>query len=763
MMLRVSVIVFLLAALAATTAVAAQQPEHTFAIAPQRLADAIDAFSAATGIRVDTSDASLPAVDAPALSGTLTARQALERLLSGTGWTFTFVSDAHVVLVPPPSREPYSEAITVLGSRVADAPLSNVPASISVVSREEVERERTIGGRVEDALAHTVPGFNPTNNGVRQIRGRTAQVWINGAPVNEQLRASSGSDLNLLLLDQVAGIEVARGASSAYGFGSPGGIIALTTPRAESRELELRTVLRESFNPHQIGGSHQALLYQSVSRIVSDAFDFHLGGALSYDGLEHDANGNLALGFDNSALLTNATEAVTAFDASIGFDMKERGRLRFTGTWSDVDFRQQYVLEPGTYRQAFGTLLPQEGSGDSFRKSRAGTLTFEDDRLFGQAVRIDVFASRAETAVIQDFGQLVRDEQENEYTGFRSSITSRLDALVRDGRVTWGLDGQRNRYYRPVFDLATGETFTYFSPDVTLDSLSAYAQLDIPLGPRTRLSTGARHEQYSGSVATTTGPLTIDGGDIRSFDLTLFNAGLTQTVTPWLDVYASFSQGAEISQLGRAARSVKSARLVDPQPAKSNQYELGSRAVFGRAHVAGAVFYTESDLLSALRCDGITPCVPLREPREFWGVEVSGGADLTSAVRLDGSLSWQDGHRTVDGVERPIGSSDIPPLLASATAMYRAPRLWDAGLQLNYRGSRDPFGPSIEFGEGAVDSALIVNALAGLDTAYGRIHVGVENLFNTEYAAVVAEASNSDFLWLANEGTRVTLSFAPRW
>ncbi len=94
-------------------------------------------------------------------------------------------------------------------------------------------------------------------------------------PTNEQLRASSGSDLNLVLPEQLAQIEVGRGANAAYGFGSPGGIIALSTPRAESEELTLRTRISNSFNPHRIGGSHQAVFYQSASQILGN-FDFHL-------------------------------------------------------------------------------------------------------------------------------------------------------------------------------------------------------------------------------------------------------------------------------------------------------------------------------------------------------------------------------------------------------------------------------------------------------------------------------------------------------
>lgn len=97
----------------------------------------------------------------------------------------------------------------------------------------------------------------------------------------------------------------------------------------------------------------------------------------------------------------------------------------------------------------------------------------------------------------------------------KTSTTASVRASPRRWRasaqdqVTWGVDAQRNRYYRPVYTLATGERFTCFSPDVTLDTLSDYGQLDWNVGERLRVSTGVRHEEYGGSVATTTGPLTI--------------------------------------------------------------------------------------------------------------------------------------------------------------------------------------------------------------------------------------------------------------
>jgi len=518
--------------------------------------------------------------------------------------------------------------VTVLATRRNDVPLSNVPASITLVDREGIQDEHATTNRVEDVLSRRVPGFNPTNNGVRQIRGRTAQVFINGVPVNEQLRASSGSDLNLLPLDHLAGVEVARGANSAYGFGSPGGIIALRTPRAESEELTLRTILRESVNPHQVGGSHQASLYQSVSQIVGD-FDYHVGGSIAYDGAEFDPDGDLAIGFDNAALLTNGKEVLGNLDTSVGLDLGKAGRLRLSGTFGHVDFVERYALNPGVYRERFGSLSEEPKGDESFRQSYTLNLTYENTDLLGQTVRLETFSSSVETETFSTFdGTNFRDEQTNEYYGFRSAVTTRLDGVtqgVAEGSaVTYGVDLLRNRYFRPFFNDDTGAIDTFFSPDVTLDSVAPYAQIELPVGDAI-LTGGTRHERYSGEVETGPGPAGIIGGDIRDFDLTLYNAGVVYFVDDYTEIYATFSQGAEVSQLGRAAREAASADQVDPQPAKSNQYELGVRSDWTDLRYGLAGFYTESDLLSALQCDGVNPCTPLREPREFWGIE--GSAD----------------------------------------------------------------------------------------------------------------------------------------
>lgn len=740
--------------------------QHTFSIPAQPLADALASFSQQSGMQVSADSAIVGGLRSNEVSGTMSADEALTLLLAGTNLASTYASETTIIIEPSPGTESdvmQLGPVTVIGSRQSKVPLSNVAAAITQVDQEEIKKEAATANRLDEVLARKVPGFNPTNNGVRQIRGRTAQVFINGVPVNEQLRASSGSDLNLVSVDQVAGVEVSRGANAAYGFGSPGGIIALSTPRADSTELEMRTVVRESFNPSHFDGSSQASLYQSASQIIGD-FDFHVGGSVGYDGAEFDPDGDLALGLNNAALLSNGKEFLYNLDTSLGLDLHDAGRLRLAGTFGYVDFDERYTTNPGVYREDYGFLSEDPAGDASFRRSHTVNLTYENDDVVGNAVKLELFTSNTKTHSFTTNGEVFRDEQKNEYFGVRSAITTPLAFITEDAAVTYGADAVRNRYFRPFFNDDTGELVSYTSPDVTLDVIAPYLQLEIPVGDFI-LSGGVRHERYSGHIEDGEIAGSIEGGDIQEFDLTLFNAGLVYLVDDHIDVYASFSQGAEVTQLGRAARDAASADQVDPQAAKSNQYELGIRGDWSDLAFGVSTFYTESNLLNALECDGINPCTPLREPREIWGVEASGDWRIDEQWGIGGVFSWQEGirERQIDGETRDIGSRDIPPVLVTANLDYDPFPWWRNRLQLNFRGDRDLFGDSVTFGEGRVEDLLLVNATAAFDVGPGELQLGVRNLLNTEYTAVATEANNSDFTWVPEQGTRVTLSYSLTW
>jgi iron complex outermembrane receptor protein len=655
------------------------------------------------------------------------------------------------------------DPITVLGSRQPNAPLSNVPSSITFVDREEIQEEATTTSRVDEILARKVPGFNPTNNGVRQIRGRNVQVFINGVPTNEQMRAAAGSDLNLLLADQVSDVEVSRGANSGYGFGSPGGIIALQTPRAESEALTFRSVLRESFNPHHVDGSSQAVLYQSVSQIVGD-FDFQIGGAVSYDGADYESDGDLALGLDNSALLTNGKEWLYNADTSLGLDLGDAGSLRFTGTFGYVDFAETYQINPGIYREKYGSMTEEPLGDNAYRRSYTANLTYENEDVLGSAVKLELFTSKVRYETFETFGGVgFRQEWRNEYYGARSAVTTPLDFALEGASITYGIDALRNRLYNPYFNNDTGELVDLFSPNVVLDQWAPYAQLEVPVGDFV-FSGGVRHERYSGHAKDGDNSLGPDSGDIQDFHLTLFNAGVVYSPIQPLDIYATFSQGAEVTQLGRAAREAASAEQIDPEPAKSNQYEIGLRGTFSDVAFGVAGFYTESDLLSALECNTVDPCTPLREPRKFWGVEANADWDITEQWNLGGIFTWQDGIRELeDGETRHIGSRDVTPILVTGTVEYRPFEWWRNRVQLNYRAARNPFHGSDDYGEGRVEDLFLLNAAMAFDLGPGQLSIGAENLLGQTYTSIPAEADNFPFLWIPEEGRRVFVSYAVKW
>lgn len=757
----------------------AQAAAPSFNIPAGPLNAALDRFARAAGVNLSYDAASVQGVSTRGLNGSFSVQQGLVSLLAGTGFeavpqpTGGFALRKQPAQTAVPAAQPAAPAVaagsvtlaevTVLGSRDPNAPLSNVPASITVVPREEIARQQPTAQRIEDILARTVPGINPTNVGVRQIRGRTAQVFINGVPTNEQLRASAGSDINLVSPDQVEFIEVSRGANSAYGFGSPGGIIALSTPRAESQELTLRTRVGTSFNTSKASDTLQTNIYQSASRIVGD-FDYHVGVSLRKDGLLRDPDGSPALDFNSPSLFSMGKDTLYDVDTSLGLRVGRTGSVRLTATAGRAEVDERWESnETGTYRKTDSALVRRPAGDRNTRRHQTVNLGYENPDLAGSAVKLDVVASNTHALQYRRPAAVTElDDQTNSYFGVRSSVTTPLEALRPGATVTYGLDYMRNRFYRPVLNDATGTVIRYVSPDVTLDSWAPYVQGQVPVGDW-RFSAGVRHERYSGSVETAAG--VIQGGDLRSFNMSLFNAGGVYKLAAGRELYASFSQGAEISQVGRAATTARTADRIDPQPAKSNQYEIGLRQGSGPLQYSAAAFYTTSDLISALDCsDSTVPCKPLREPRKFWGVEGTLGWRIDPQWGLGGTLAWMDGERTLaTGETRAIPLNEAPPLLLGAYVDFTPRAGWSNRLQFDYRASSNPFGSSTSFGEGSVDGLLLVHLATSFRVGPGDLQLGVRNLFDKRHYSIVAQAHNRGFNWIPEQGRRVSISYSTKW
>ncbi|WP_319798679.1 TonB-dependent siderophore receptor [Nitrobacter sp.] len=249
----------------------AQQTARTvqFSIPAQPLSSAVDAFSRVTGWQVGYSSDIARSTTTRAVSGAMTPAQALQTMVAGTGVKVSITGPASAALVSGTANAGSGGAnvagaialdtIDIQGetawgpvngfvaSRSAtatktDTPLIEVPASVSVVTRDQIQTRQVQS--LNETLKYTAGVYAETNgyqtgSPAFQMRGFDSReneaIYLNG------LRGVRKSDIEPYGLERV---EVMRGpASVLYGQNAPGGVIALVTklPTANPiREVQLQ-------------------------------------------------------------------------------------------------------------------------------------------------------------------------------------------------------------------------------------------------------------------------------------------------------------------------------------------------------------------------------------------------------------------------------------------------------------------------------------------------------------------------------------------
>ncbi|HEU4698556.1 MAG TPA: TonB-dependent receptor plug domain-containing protein, partial [Gemmatimonadales bacterium] len=118
------------------------------------------------------------------------------------------------------------DEVVVTATRSATA-VSELPAAVSVIDREEIAAQSAVGVGVGDMLGKTVPGLGAGAQSMstygQSLRGRSVTVLVDGVPLSTVRNVSR--DLASIDPSVVERIEVVRGASAVYGDGATGGVI----------------------------------------------------------------------------------------------------------------------------------------------------------------------------------------------------------------------------------------------------------------------------------------------------------------------------------------------------------------------------------------------------------------------------------------------------------------------------------------------------------------------------------------------------------
>lgn len=182
----------------------------------------------------------------------------------------------------PPQRSVTMDEVVVTATKT-EKTLAEVPAAVSVVTKEELKRKNyanvsealeTLPGVMSYSGAGMVPG--PPASAVVNMRGfhghMRTMVMVNGQPVSPFMYAASLTHWSSVPVDAVERIEVVRGPFSAlYGGDAVGGMINIITKMPEKFEATVRAGYgsNETYKAHAgIGGKP----YENLSLFA--AYDF---------------------------------------------------------------------------------------------------------------------------------------------------------------------------------------------------------------------------------------------------------------------------------------------------------------------------------------------------------------------------------------------------------------------------------------------------------------------------------------------------------
>lgn len=670
-----------------------------------------------------------------------------------------------------------SEQVTITASRLG-AQIQDLATTVSIVPEASLQTQLTISTDVLEALDNTVPGLT-VSRGIRSacdsnIRGRTASYQINGIPINQDLRASNCNAMFQISPEALERIEVVRGATAIYGAGAPGGIVNLITRRARSEQLELDGFAGYSFNPEH-SKTAEYNVYAGAGQMIGN-FDWYLGGAYQDQGAARAPEGQL---------VPREEFRSWSFNGSAGLDFMQAGRLRVTGTYYHENRGDEYAMDFDFLDDdGFAAVVPIEDNPykDDQGYDRQYTLlgSYEVDNVLGHRLAIAAFTQqqtyiqRANFFFSSSFGnEFLDSDTESGHSGFRSTLAKTFMFGQTEFDLTYGFDYLNARFYRPFVDPATGDITGFISPEITLRTYAFFAQGDLDFG-RFSIIGGARWELYRGEVGSEGYDPLLPGsatpGDIGESDLALFNIGARFQATPGLQFYGGFSQGAELTELGRAARNIVDPSLITPEPATSDQYEIGLRGSSGQWSYSAAAYYSESERASELQedpsCQGepFCPLIPLRVPQRFHGLEATLDWTRDERLSIGGLVTYQQGQILDEDLGYiDYGSDVVSPFRVTGYVEFELFQGWRNRIQATYFSEADYYSP-VWGSDIDTESAFVVDLTSSYPLGPGVVALGISNLFDNEYVNITNQASgriDSGFYY-REEGRRLSLTYRVR-
>ena len=709
------------------------------------------------------------------------------------------------------------EEVIVTGSRVPKA-ADKIPGAVNVIGELEVERSLTLSSDITALLTRTVPGYAESkqqlSNTGETLRGRIALRLFDGVPQGSPLREVNRSGV-FTDLGIVQRVEVINGPSAAEGVGASGGIINYIsrTPTEDGTEVQVSTQLRTQFEDD----SESWRIGFNIAH-KEDAYDALFAASFAENGIPYDGDGR-RIGLDSSGSASDSETGNLFIKLGTDFGRDDTQRLELAISRFKLECQCNYTLAVGDRETGITNTAIKEqplGSKASFNDFTQETLKYTNTDLGGgslwvqyynasQAMRFEAenFIDKQDPLIVDiplgpdglpvgdfppgGFPLIEQSEMNSQKEGLRASWT-RPDLLVDGIELQVGLD-----LVEDVAQQKLALTDRLWVPPMEYTSVAPFLQLSYDIGALT-LTAGVRREDGELHVDDYTTVWNRDrrfvSGGTLDYKETMPNAGAIWRVTDQWSVYASFSEGFTLPNVGIPLRNISCSNdtnedgsngpfggtqpdgcpndppisvegILDLQAIVVENREVGFNWRSLRGSFGASYYQSDSDLGVSLSVDPNTnDFIMLRRPTEIEGFELSGEFNVSDELRLNALFSHTEGDTRAGDtgpLDLEMGINDIGPDKFVFTANWAYSDLGDVTI-----GSRTLFDSDVNEGgpgEERINGYTLFDLTARYRLGGGTLSLGIDNLTDKFY--ILSQSQVEGFQnFFSGRGREVTVGYA---
>ncbi|WP_415773303.1 TonB-dependent siderophore receptor [Pseudomonas sp. LB3P38] len=773
-------------AVAAEAGSARQSAQFSFAMAAKPLPQALSDFSRITGISVIYTDEAPYGLTAPAINGQLSAEQAMQRLLGGSGFTFRRTDGHTLVLEPLPTEGALNLGATTITS-VADQSMSYQPPPTSLVMRSSAllqEIPQTVNvvpaqvirdqapRNLDDALAN-VSGITQGNTLAStqdSVMTRGFGDNRNGSIMRDGMPIVQGRGMNAT----VDRVEVLKGpASLLYGIQDPGGVVNMVSKKPELEQYNALTLRGSTYGDGK-NGSGGGL--DSTGALGDSGLAYRM--VLDHEDEDYWRNFGThreTLVAPSLAWFGESTKLLFAYEHREFLTPFDRGTI--------IDPRDNHPLDISRERRLDEPFNNMEGRSDLYHFEADHELNDNWKAHFGYSWNRETYdASQVRiTAIDTKKGTLTRsmDGTQNAISTDRFTTASlegnvQLAGMKHD--LVFGVDDEYRKIYREdLIRQKSQSTFSYINPvygrevagttvspadSAQTDKLrsdSIFLQDSIHLTDQWIFVAGARfqeYDQYAGKGVPFKANTDSNG------QKWVPRAGLVYRYTDELSFYGSYTESfkpnSTIAPLSGSSTVLDGS--VAPEEAKS--WEIGAKLDMpGRVTGNVALFDIKKRNVLVANSEGPVTIYSAAGEVRSRGLEVDLSGQLSDRWSMIGSYAYTDAEVTEDPIYKGKKLQNVAKNSGSLSAVYDFGTIVGGdqlriGAGARYVGERA--GNAVN--DFDLPSYTVADAFATYDTKVEgqkvKFQLNVKNLFDRTYYTSAA----SRFFVSMGDSRQISLS-----